>query len=76
MADESNVEIQPELSPSTKRRWRNQQYYEKKKDSLKANKESYTFKLEVPKVDAHRLPEIKGKMDIVKERRENENNKC
>ena len=73
MADESNVEIQPELSPSTKRRWRNQQYYEKKKDSLKANKESYTFK---PKEDAHRLAEIKAKMDIVKERRENENNKC
>ena len=51
MADESNVEIQPEVSPSAKRRRRNQQYYEKNKDSLKANKESYTFKLEVPKAD-------------------------
>ena len=68
MADESNVEIQPELSPSTKRRRRNQQYYEKNKDSLKAIKESYTFKLEVTKEDAHRLAEIKAKMDIVKER--------
>ena len=68
MADESNVEIQPELSPSTKRRRRNQQYYEKNKDSLKAIKESYAFKLEVPKEDAHRLAEIKAKMDIVKER--------
>ena len=53
MADESNVEIQPE---------RNQQYYEKNKDSLKAIKESYTFKLEVPKGDAHRLAEIKAKV--------------
>ena len=68
MADESNVEIQPELSPSTKRRRRNQQYYEKNKDSLKAIKESCAFKLEVPKEDAHRLAEIKAKMDIVKER--------
>ena len=68
MADENKSNNEQSLSPLEKRRRRNRQYYEKNKDNLKIKKESYQLKMEVPKEDAHRLLNIKAKIEIAKER--------